>query len=322
MLISVIIPTYNYAQYIGEAVESVLCQHFEGEIEIIIVDDGSTDNTQEVLQKHKDKIQYIYQQNQGKGQATQTGIEAARGKYLFNLDADDFFMPDRVAEAVKIYETDTDIVHVAHPALFKFETENTETPEPVPADLLNRKLNGKELLKRFYTDRIFYGGGTTFSVRAETMKKIPIPAGVDMYTDEFLWLAVLNEGSSYFIDKNLSVARAHSQNFSRFIQDKNTIVRKQKRLIDSSAVLNTFVQNHPFDPEIKRLMTLTHAVREIAFEENYGTKTAWQIFSLWQKAFQIVKPGDKDFLKIIKKYTLLNRTLPAFLLKGLKKLKK
>ncbi|MBC8109639.1 MAG: glycosyltransferase family 2 protein [Verrucomicrobia bacterium] len=322
MLVSVIIPTYNYAQYISEAIESILTQeNFDGEIEIIVVDDGSTDTTPEVVNRYGSRVQYIRQENQGKAKATQVGIASAKGKYLFNLDADDFFMPTRISKAVKIFEHDPEIVHVAHPALWEYIDESTQRIELISANLLEKKLNGKDLLKIFYKERVFYGGGTTFAVRTETMKKILVPIGVDMYTDEFLGLAVLNEGFSYFIAEPLSVVRAHSQNFSRFIQDKSVIAKKMKRLLDSSVALNDFVQTHDFEVELKRLFAFSYAVRKVAFEEEYGKKTVGQVAELWKMAWHIAKPWETDFWKIVKNYTLINRSLPSSWLKSLKKLK-
>lgn len=92
MLFSVIIPVYNYAQYLPEAVQSVLDQPGD-DYEVIIVDDGSEDNSAEVAQKVADesagKIRFIHQENQGPGAARNTGIREACGDYCLFLDADD-----------------------------------------------------------------------------------------------------------------------------------------------------------------------------------------------------------------------------------------
>lgn len=88
--ISVIIPCYNYGRFLPDAVNSVLGQKKDGlAVEIIVVDDGSTDDTAAVAQRLGSSIQYIYQENQGLSAARNTGIRAARGDYLVFLDADD-----------------------------------------------------------------------------------------------------------------------------------------------------------------------------------------------------------------------------------------
>lgn len=87
-LISVVIPTYNRAQFITRAIDSVLAQDCNDH-EIIVVDDGSTDTTQEVLGRYGDRIRYIVQKNAGVSAARNTGIRAARGGLLAFLDSDD-----------------------------------------------------------------------------------------------------------------------------------------------------------------------------------------------------------------------------------------
>ena len=88
--ISVIIPCYNYGRFLPDAVNSVLGQKKDGlTVEIIVVDDGSTDDTAAVAQRLGSSIQYIYQENQGPSAARNSGIRIARGDYLVFLDADD-----------------------------------------------------------------------------------------------------------------------------------------------------------------------------------------------------------------------------------------
>ena len=88
--ISVVIPTYNSADFIGEAIESALNQSLKP-FEIIVIDDGSTDNTREVLKKYNKNISYYYQSNHGSGKARNKGIKEAKGEYIAFLDSDDFW---------------------------------------------------------------------------------------------------------------------------------------------------------------------------------------------------------------------------------------
>lgn len=91
-LTSVIIPVYNGENYIQEALESVFQQDYQA-LEVIVIDDGSTDKTQEIIKNTNLNIKYVYQENQGASAARNHGLKIAQGKYIAFLDADDLWHP-------------------------------------------------------------------------------------------------------------------------------------------------------------------------------------------------------------------------------------
>lgn len=96
-LVSVIIPAFNQGHYLGKTIRSVLDQSYP-EFEILVVDDGSTDNTAVVTRQFADpRLRYIYQDNRGLSAARNTGIQHAQGAYLTYLDSDDLFMPEKLS---------------------------------------------------------------------------------------------------------------------------------------------------------------------------------------------------------------------------------
>ncbi|MFI3123602.1 MAG: glycosyltransferase [Methylococcales bacterium] len=99
-LVSVVIPTYNRALFVTKAIDSVLNQTF-ADYEVIVVDDGSTDNTKETLERYLDKITYIYQDNSGVSAARNTGIAVAGGEWVAFLDSDDEWSIDYLAKQIK-----------------------------------------------------------------------------------------------------------------------------------------------------------------------------------------------------------------------------
>ncbi len=104
--VSVIIPVYNAEKYLKQCLNSI-CRQTLQEIEIICVDDGSTDNSLNILQEYTNadtRIQVLTQKNQGAGAARNYGLRTARGLYLSFLDADDFFEPNMLEEAVNTIE--------------------------------------------------------------------------------------------------------------------------------------------------------------------------------------------------------------------------
>ena len=103
-LVTVIIPAYNAGAYLGEAIDSARAQTYSP-IEIIVVDDGSTDRTPALLAPYvsANKIKYIYQANAGVASARNAGINAARGKYIAFLDSDDRWQPDKLAKQLPLF---------------------------------------------------------------------------------------------------------------------------------------------------------------------------------------------------------------------------
>lgn len=99
-LVSVVIPVYNGENYLREAIESVCAQSYRS-IEIIVVDDGSTDQTWEIIQSYKDKVCGIHKENGGVASALNAGIRHARGELVAWLSHDDIFLPDKLARQVR-----------------------------------------------------------------------------------------------------------------------------------------------------------------------------------------------------------------------------
>jgi glycosyltransferase involved in cell wall biosynthesis len=108
-LVSAIIPNYNYARYVGEAVESALAQTYPN-IEVIVVDDGSTDNSLEVLERYQGRIKLIQQKNSGVCVARNRGVEESTGEYIAFLDADDVWLPEKLSVQMQGFQASTKAV--------------------------------------------------------------------------------------------------------------------------------------------------------------------------------------------------------------------
>jgi len=104
--VSVIIPNYNYARYLGDAIESVIAQTYNN-FELIVVDNGSTDESKYVLEdfekKYSPQLRVIFQQNRGQAGSRNRGIDESKGDLIAFLDADDVWMPNKLVEQVKLF---------------------------------------------------------------------------------------------------------------------------------------------------------------------------------------------------------------------------
>src|ERR1700758_2803042 len=106
---SVLIDTYNYGQYVEEAVSSVLAQDFPPEErEILVVDDGSTDDTAARLRRFGNAIRYLYKSNGGQASAFNYGFANAHGEFVALLDADDVWLPEKLSRLSEVFERNPD----------------------------------------------------------------------------------------------------------------------------------------------------------------------------------------------------------------------
>jgi glycosyltransferase involved in cell wall biosynthesis len=142
-LISVVIPTFNYGRFIEEAVESVLAQTYTN-FEIIVVDDGSVDDTRERLERFGGSIQYIHQTNQGMSAARNVGIERARGDLIAFLDSDDVWHPRKLEIQVPILQARPDIGLLA--THLEYGAGGSWQLQDVPASLPIRQISLEELV--------------------------------------------------------------------------------------------------------------------------------------------------------------------------------
>ncbi|NUO08048.1 MAG: glycosyltransferase [Candidatus Brocadia sp.] len=108
-LVSVVLPTYNCANFLPESIGSILLQTYHS-YEIIVIDDGSTDNTNEVLNPFMQRIKYIkLEQNKGLPIARNTGIRSAQGKYIAFIDADDLWLPEKLQTDMECFNGHPDV---------------------------------------------------------------------------------------------------------------------------------------------------------------------------------------------------------------------
>ena len=107
--VSVIIPTYNRAAMLKEAIDSVLAQDYS-DFELIVVDDGSTDNTPDLLNGYRDNVNWLRQHNQGVSAARNRGVAAASGKFIAFLDSDDLWLPAKLTVQTEFMKSNRDVL--------------------------------------------------------------------------------------------------------------------------------------------------------------------------------------------------------------------
>jgi hypothetical protein len=160
--VSIVIPAYNQGHYLGAAIESALAQTY-ADVEVVVVDDGSTDDTKAVATRYADpRIRYVYQQNRGLAAARNTGIRESTGALLTFLDSDDLFLPSKVEVLLAAMDARPGLGFVAGQAVLIDEAGQRlgetfeEGPPATPTDwLLGNPLHvGSVLLSREWQSRV------------------------------------------------------------------------------------------------------------------------------------------------------------------------
>ena len=166
-LISVIIPTYNCGAFIKEALDSIFIQTF-ADYEVIVVDDGSTDDTRKVVDGYGEKIRYIYQENKGVSAARNTGIRNAKGQFIAFLDADDVWLEQKLELQLEAM-AESDSIGAVTCGLFRIRGKDEIERVVIPKNYTNRD----QLIQKLCGDiDIFFGAGSALLVRSECFKRL------------------------------------------------------------------------------------------------------------------------------------------------------
>lgn len=220
MKISVIMASYNYAQYLEEAIDSVINQSYK-DWELIIVDDGSSDNSVEIIKKYCQKdsriklLQHLDNQNKGLKETILMGIENATGEWVAFLESDDFWRVNNLFEKVKIIEKYPEVKLIFNRVDFIANDKNNKRRAR------NFEKTQKKLAKMTFPKNMFYDFYInnmilTFScamVEKETFKKTNFGSYSDKLLDWWIWIHIAHENKFYFINESLTKWRLHSQSY-------------------------------------------------------------------------------------------------------------
>ncbi len=200
--ISIVITSYNKAQFIEETINSALNQTFKDH-EIVFVDDGSTDNTKEILGKYKNKIKYYYKKNGGHSDAKNYGVRKARGKYIAFLDGDDVWFQDKLESNYAVLNEDP-AISLVYSNFSIIDQDGKTTLREFDLDSLKQKYPSI-LLGNF----IGFSGAI---VKKDCFKELGFfYSELDMYEDWDFWNRVIEKHKFCLINKPLFYYRAINQ---------------------------------------------------------------------------------------------------------------
>jgi len=208
--VSIVIPVYNCQRYIRESINSALNQDYPN-LEIIVVDDGSTDNTPLILMEYADKIKVITKKNGHTGSALNAGIRAMTGDWFKELQADDRLLPDCVSKMLRQVKNKRDTIYYAHvtwideegKTKFTFATKNLN-------DISRVKFNSLLLLNNI-------GNGTSVLIHKSAFKKHGLFDEVTKHEDYEMRLrwCLLENCRMKLIEETVAEYRIHPEQYTQ-----------------------------------------------------------------------------------------------------------
>jgi glycosyltransferase involved in cell wall biosynthesis len=273
-LVSIIITTYNHGNFIADAINSALFQSYKN-IEILVIDDGSTDNTRDIVSKYKDVV-YYYQKNQGLPAARNSGIEKAKGEFISFLDADDFLYPEGIEINLSYLISNENIAFVSG-AYKNVDEEGKETQE---CSIHVEGNNFHNLLVKNYI-----GNHNTVMYRKNIIEKYLYDIKLKCVEDYDIYLRISKDYLVAHHNKFIAAYRRLSNSMSSNVPLMLTTIIKVRKNSIKDNILDTKLKNL-CRIGIKNAKDYFVNIAKIQlFDTKIGSKMK---FSRWAKTFVLI----------------------------------
>jgi hypothetical protein len=237
--VSVLIDTYNHEHFIEEAIVSVLEQDFPcGEMEILVVDDGSTDRTPEIVRKFEPRVRLLRKANGGQASAFNAGIPECHGEIIAFLDGDDWWSPLKLRTVAAQLAANPEVGAVGH-GIREFFSDGQPSRSVVTEKTCRVHLNDPATARLFTQLRAFLGTSRITIRRTLIEKILPFPEQLVIEADEWMFTLAPALAPVIVLDQPLVFYRLHGGNLYQF---SNTDEAKARR---KRAALNELLQRLP-----------------------------------------------------------------------------
>ena len=234
MYLSVLVDTYNHERFIDQALASVLDQDFPShQFEVIVVDDGSTDRTPEIVRRFEPRLRLLRKSNGGQASAFNAGIPECRGEVIVFLDGDDWWMPDKLRRIAEAFAADPSLGMVGHAFIESFENGaeriiSSGTPETL-------RLDGAAGASLFRLSRCYFGTSRLALRAAVARKTLPVPEALVFEADEYLFTLAAARAASLILPDPLTHYRVHAGNLFLAAGQNPAGERKKARVLAALA---------------------------------------------------------------------------------------
>jgi len=231
--VSWILPVYNAESYVGKTIESILSQDFQ-DWELIIINDGSKDNSDAVINKYTDaRILYISRENKGLAATLNQGIALSKGEYIARIDADDLCHPQRLTKQIRFMETHKDVVLVGCNVRYIDHNGNV-------LGYSSSCIGSNNIREKLKQDNCIFHPSVL--IRKNALVKVGCyDERIGCYWEDYaLWILLLEEGKFYILSEHLLDYRIHMSSISsrtpKLVQNYMREFSLQKSISDASIV--------------------------------------------------------------------------------------
>lgn len=253
--ITVLIDTYNHERFIEEAIVSALEQDFpRNDVEIIIVDDGSTDRTAEIVAKFEPRVRVIRKANGGQASAFNAGIPEAHGEIIAFLDGDDWWAPNKLSSVTQAMSADPSVgivghgITIAHPGRLQ-QSHTLREGFRFQANTLKGA--------RVFRSRKAFLGTSRMTIRTEMLRRIgAVPEKIAIQADEYLFTLAATSAAGQILPEPLTYYRVHDANgFFTVVNDPRRERTKQESLAELARSLDERLAQFGIEPSVRAEIT-------------------------------------------------------------------
>lgn len=229
--VSVLVNTYNHEKFIAQSLQSVLDQDFPAsEMEIIVVDDGSTDRTSEIVQSFLPRIRYIRKPNGGQVSAFHAGVAETRGEIIAFLDGDDWWATEKLTKVIGAFDAHPNVACVGH-AYYEVDETGSIFATMVPT-ITRLSFESPSSARLAVPFRVFLGT-SRFAIRRNVLERtLPVPPDVPFF-DTFIFTQAIAISGAALLPEPLCYYRLHAGNLFASRSPENGRLRTRYALICS-----------------------------------------------------------------------------------------
>lgn len=281
-IVSIIIPCYNQGQFLGETIQSAIDQNYQKK-EIIVVNDGSTDNTKNVAERFFNVIQYIEQENKGVSAARNAAIRVANGEYIAFLDSDDILLPGSITHRAAYLES--------HPEVSLICSDSIYFNESGPLGLRSKLFDKPKNIDNFRWETVDYNATISSTMlRRSSFEKVGLfDESIRISEDWLMFVKLSLHFNMAYINEPLIKYRLHRNNISKAIGLDNVGHRIAIAQLTGAPYFNDypahfraqllflhFASTWRFEPKQIALAYFLRAVKTDPAQINFGLKVIFR----------------------------------------------